>query len=851
MIALKILLALFLCVATATGQVQIYTVMDLSGGLVNSVANSLMQDNQFTIFDNLEYDAFGNLKRRNGMTIHYVDTTGDSANAMVGIVPFFAGYGKKMLTIRHKSLQYGDLRDSVYVVTLCDDAEEICTTTAYVGLFPGRRDATHPYNIDYATLTGDKFALASTQSELLLYNSDSNWVYPSRPLGPGQIKVVPINGAGTISGSVRYKYAYVNTSNDTSNFSMPSWSVGCNYSKNFLFNFAPVTDSTDVDLILLYRDDGLAGTYLALDSFATTQTDPGTYTDNVAFGSLDQADTATYEWGFGVRNRLSVINSPGSPGVRIKDTVTTDGSGIRHSGRVVGSGCSDTLLVGYSIVYVDVNGVFSYASPPTWAITTTASTNGTLFGFAVNESEAIIENILTPVDGGIVGVWLLRAHSFPLDTCNVIIEAMGPGVIPRYGVGNWIFWDSLDVGVDVAVDSISIINVVTKEFYCVGDSLHNDPFGIRGTDSLWVRDSTFPTYTGYKFYGEGLVYGDLPEDPCYTESTITFQPSAVVAHGSRLYAIGDQKSISSLRWSDFGRPYNWPPNKEIAFSTAAGDWLVALLSIDSDQLMIFRQNSILQLSGLSYFQYRITELIAQVGVSAPRSLAYGANETFFAHTTGVYDVKRFQTPDDRPVSWVIKNTVDSVGDKMPRTWGGIFQGEYWWSVAITSEINEKSYVYGDFPAPHWRCYTFGLQDATLFDYDTTELDYRTDQWILLRENDSLYRWNYTTTDSDGTVPFVGKLKTKAFLEGPGKKKILWLEIVANGSCDSLGLTFYDNEGSEAIETKRVAVDFDDDRTRIKVDHIMRDFAFKIEDDSLGDYTLTGFRFAWIPWEDGQ
>ena len=43
----------------AIGQVQIYSVMDLSGGLVNSIANSLMKDNQFTILDNLKYDEFG------------------------------------------------------------------------------------------------------------------------------------------------------------------------------------------------------------------------------------------------------------------------------------------------------------------------------------------------------------------------------------------------------------------------------------------------------------------------------------------------------------------------------------------------------------------------------------------------------------------------------------------------------------------------------------------------------------------------------------------------------------------------------------------------------------------------
>ncbi|GAH13887.1 unnamed protein product, partial [marine sediment metagenome] len=132
-------------------------------------------------------------------------------------------------------------------------------------------------------------------------------------------------------------------------------------------------------------------------------------------------------------------------------------------------------------------------------------------------------------------------------------------------------------------------------------------------------------------------------------------------------------------------------------------------------------------------------------------------------------------------------------------------------------------------------------------------DYRSGRYILLGSNDTLYRWGYTDTlDDDAGVAFQATMKTKAFLEGAGRKKILWFEIVGSGTMDTAFLTFYDNEGEDSVRVDTLVPNFSDELVDgVGLDLVVDNFAVRIQDNFSGDYKIKGIRFEWIPWDEGK
>ncbi len=151
-------------------------VNNFNGGLVNSLDNALMRDNQLSIFVNYDLDKNGDLVRRNGRTLHYIDP--HSGHPMIALFPFYRGNSKSLLTIRKLDAYYGDDRDSLYVLTICDDAEETCTTVVYSSYMPFDRFVPARFNVTRTTMN-QGLVIAATQSEAIVF--DSLRAIPFRP----------------------------------------------------------------------------------------------------------------------------------------------------------------------------------------------------------------------------------------------------------------------------------------------------------------------------------------------------------------------------------------------------------------------------------------------------------------------------------------------------------------------------------------------------------------------------------------------------------------------------------------------------------------------------------------------
>jgi hypothetical protein len=850
-------------------EIQELEVNDFSGGMVNSISNDLMQPNQALVFENFIVDDFGDIERRPGMPLFYPDAfTGGEYG---GLFAYHSGLQSKMFSIRSLGLNYyGDDRDSLWSLTICNDAQSVCTALVYDGLFPGRYNPRIPYNIS-ANHVYENLLVASSNSELLMYNFDSGWVYPVRPVGPGQINAVPIIGNGPLDGTYTYKcLAWDNVNDSASNLSAPSWPVKVYMGKMVLYNIGPVWDDNVATKIYLYRrkDDGK---YLLLDSLAADDTGPITYVDSIA--TLAAADTTDYPWGFGAPIKENTMVPPGAIDVVSIDTCTTVLYGVGYWGFMnenCGSQCSDTQFVGYSIVFKDINGTISYMAPPVWVIVDTLVDSADQYEYTYKVS---LGDIPVPQDDGIVKKYLLRAYSKPFSGLTLLEAPFGPECYAncddfrsRPVIGGWSVLDSLEPDVTTYVDSLPPDTMLhwlygaanydtswstTNGFLCEPpDSQYWNwvdlgGFGYgTGQDSGWL----YTVIVGGSPHNEDSVVV-IPEESCTpSDSAISFRPSAITTHGTRVFAIGDNVNFSYLYYSDFGRPFNWPYDKFINIPGRQGDWLNNLRSMTTNALALFRQSSIDYLSGLSFYQYSIENVYEGSGAAAPQSLSSTRAGLYFLHYSGAYKFGQ-----KNPISLPIENSIDSAKGNIITSFGAALFNEYWCSIPVDDSFPIQTYIYSETP-PHWKCFPFGVYAAVRYDNDTTSQDFGNEKWIICRDNDSLYLWDETASDSlDDTVRVRAVYQSKYFLDkGEAREKIFYLDLKGTGSADSLIITILDLYGQRTAFCDTMSVDFtQNEKQRIAVNEIITNASVKITDIGYGDYTLSGYVLGFVPWDIGR
>lgn len=793
-----------------SAEVQELAVRDFRGGLVNSVANSVMQDNQAYVLENFDINKWGELTPRPGLKLVSGDTVKYDIQALIPL--FGVQNRKKLLEVRTQKNSQGNDTASQWidVLTICDQGTGVCTTITYNGLYDLSRTPASYYNVDYSTLSSNVI-LSQTQSELLIFNDSASYAYPARPLGPGQPKAIAMDGGGSVSGSFSYKYLYLNKDVpiDTSNLSAPSWEVTVRNGKVLITNLWADAEGT-ADTIWLYRSSN-GGPYQRVARFPVSQT---FFVDTIA--TTNAGDTLAYPWGprrrcesdgatpcSGFQEKLA----PGSVYVTSVDTCTTAyfGVGDRDTSSVmVQSGCT---YLQWAVVFEDINGHKSYMSPAAC----------TKIGTFPNWKYKASLTLPVPKDSGIVKKYLIRMTAgYPSPN--------------NYWWSNWYKVAELSPGQTTFVDSVDqfVIRAAPYGEYC-------ENFYSETQVALYWGGST----TIYQTVKVDTIRGDLPETDCYDDdSTITFKPSSAVSHGSRVYAVGDFRNPHRIYYSKFGYPTVWPVDKFLVIPSDDGDWPVKLLSYGNDALLIFRQNSIAELSGLSFYQYQVRPVAAGIGLTAPRSLSYSSFGTFFAHTSGIYQYPNLSSPLTIPVdsSFDSMNVVGSIGK--------IVNGEYWFSDGT------KTLIYSQNPAPHWKCYSFGVSDAVPFDVDTTSVDYQGEKWLIVGPNDSLYGWLYDTTSTDAGANVSCKYRSKFFFDNNQREKIAYIDLFGSGVADTFTINIW-ADSTTIRKTVKVLPNFQDQKgDRVIINEICEQAAIEIITRKR-PFTLEGYNIGWIPWDGGK
>ena len=839
------LLVILLSVVMSAQEIQIKKVMDFSGGLINSISNAAMRDNMAVVLENYDIDPFGNLKRRHALTPYAINTGIDHVYA---IIPRISPNGKQLWILAK--------RDAAIFSELigCDNAALDCDSTWITGLYQPSSDWVVPYNYDVVDYLGQLY-VASTNSELMVYR-DSIF-YPARPRAPGQANVsIKNTGTGQVKGTFRYKYNFHDSTGGgaggPSNLSPPTWPVTVNYGNVRIWDMLP-GGPDNVDAINIYREKDFSGNYehlVTLDSGTTS------YLDNTA--ATTPADTFDYPWGdehhCSASDDHTNINC-GSDGCGAAEHKVSPPGAMAvtiGSGHGTGHGAPDVLhedstkcwLMAYSIVFVDSAGRHSYMSTP--AVVKGGCEEGD------TNTSGILTDIPVPHDSGIVKKLLLRMH------CDD--QHFGHEDRDSNWVNIYFIVDTLDPDVASYTDSIGYSVIRERDPYlnvCVGRQV------VSVADSIAEAD-TLDRWIAYDSIGE------LPELGCYDDSIIPFQPMSIALHGRRLYGIGDASNPDFLWYSLFHRLTTWPHAQHISVPSRGSDWFVGLLSV-GDLLILFRQNSIVQLQGHSFYQYSFDELIENVGLTAPRSLARVGNTVYFYHSTGVYTMSAFGGVPSKPLSFSIKKSLDSFMVNQQRAVGASIAGDYWLSVDYASG-NQTTYIYSETPTPHWKAYGFGLHAVVQHDPDTIYANFNPNKWLIAlvkglcgaTDNTVLYQWrldelsgfqNRDTIDicyqTDSVyVPIIGTYQSKRFFEGRERERVYWLDIIGEGDADTITFTFLD-EGV-AFDTVKYLPDFTDGiRDRIVVDHIVTDFAVRWQDSGYGQYTIKGYEIGWIPWDRGR
>ena len=824
--------------------IQIKSVRDFSGGLVNSLSNPLMKDNQSLVLENYDVTDIGGLKRRPGMSLFYEDAyTGTNTDY---VIPFHNPDYKQLLTVRQQINGYFDLDTAeawVQQITLCNAALEVCTTSVFAGYLSVSRNYNEPSNLDKATMNNE-LIIGGSKSEMVIWDGEE--VSPVRPLSPGEPRIAILDGGGNVQGRFEWGYSYFDIGVDTSAVSPASIQIEVTSGKVLIYDLIAPTDAA-VDSIFIYRR--IPTPFASWHKIAEIDEDQNYYLDNTSNNDVvDVLDSVV--WSFRQECEddasndcassadLTAIIPPGgwdfSVGVRAEPD-----SGINNYPCQINGNCNE---LAYQMIYLDSATGRRSLSSPTICVEV-ADTYGA--------KEVDFTNLPTP------------SASQPNINKKILIR----------NEATYFFTQAARYDSD---------NDTTTCASFQFDSLY-----AQGYDYWFILDTLDAATTTYTDSLNGVTLSVLAKEYNEDDSLLTFRPVSFAIHNSRLYAVGDPANPNTVYYSAFGRPSTWPFDKFLNIPSQQGDWFVRVIEVGG-RLVLFRQNSISQLTGTSFYQFTVDELSNNVGLAAPKTLAYSGENVFFSHSTGVYILGKFGGVSNVPISTPISNTVDSVGINIQRAVGKNIGREYWYSILIDSdssywmadtaaindssdctsglgancdsitfnENNDKTYIYSETPLPHWKCYDFGINDATLFDDDTTITDFRTQRWIIAKDNDSLYRWNYSDTDTlDDTTHVIATYQSKYFFDDNIREKILYLDIYGDGTSDSLLVTFYDKkDGAKAgtvVKIDTLYTDFTNGlKDRIYLDNLVTRLSIKIQDFGEGNYTITGYDIGYIPWDEG-
>jgi len=346
----------------------------------------------------------------------------------------------------------------------------------------------------------------------------------------------------------------------------------------------------------------------------------------------------------------------------------------------------------------------------------------------------------------------------------------------------------------------------------------------------------------------------------YDDSVWVFDPSIIEHHADRMWGAGNLEYPDYLYYSASGAPTT--VQGFIRVASQQGDGITGLLSVadvdyyddalPADQMVVFKAASIWLLSGFTFTNYRLSQLMSGVGLVAPRGYCKTNLGVYFVGADGLYKIG-----EPKPLSLLIQATVDSAKTYISRSVLKAVGDEVWWAIPVADSVPDRTLVWSTTPKPHWESHDFAMRDV--IPYDTTQdwTAHTTDRSLILTEGDSIFRWNYSETDSlDGVDTILAVYQSKYHFEGGGREQIFWVDIAGTGTVDSLKLIFYRNYGENKpgvpFDSVIMVPDFSDHKLdRAIVGAICENFSVRIEDFGMGNYTLKGYTIGWEPWDGGK
>lgn len=817
-------------------------IWNLSQGLVKAAAPALVGEGQAIELRDFSFTTQGALSPRWGYSYLAYSTDSLPLNDIWGLFPYNIRGHKRLLALRETDYPAGTgaSRPTTWLSIVASGVSDTVKSRYFYN--PNRFKGI-PITGGFSSHYLENLLIGGANSELKIY--DGTKVFDARPRGPGQLEAIPIDSGGNVNGTFIYKYTYYDElTSQHSNMSLPSFPVTVVSGKVILRDFAPPLVGTDTSYrMFIYRNCVSDTNQWKL--LVQIDYDDTVYVDNTSY-TAPSSNAFDYPWGpwstcySKGSNCNPEIDSSFAP-VYLWPPGAPRCSLLAHTN--LGVADLDATIIKcqsleYSIVYIDSSGRHSYPSPtfcqritPQSPAEELDSLKAKLTQIAVPDSpHCIVKKLLLRRQGDdYLGIDSLPTTPEDYDGFYVI--------------------DTLLPDVTTYTDTNRIDSVVAnKPLFCIGGG-----------------SSRLPWWSGVSSSG-----GYTPElYDCKDDSVISFQPTDLILHDRRMFAIGNPNGLNRAYYSKFGHPTNWASNNYIEMPSYQGDWFVRLYEL-GENLVLFRQNSIVLLSGLTFYQFQTIDAKSKVGATAPQSVAGDESHVYFLHESGVYEMVVGQVPTK--ISWPIQTYLDSLNlDQLRGCVGAMVNGEYWLSHPSPEAVayeNNRTLVYN--PALQvWRIYSFGFQAMVNTNLDATDQDFDPSTYIFAR-NDSLFYLSDTLTE-DLANKVTATFQTKILFAEPGRVKVNYIDFDGIGQMDSLLVFTYENSlnrirrggwTSAVVDTVRIKPGPDwvaagsEDQVRVRIDRLAKDFSFKILCFTHGHgpglyYQLHGITVDYTPWDEGR
>lgn len=805
-------------------EVQELQVFDMSGGLVNLLANGVQNQNQSIALENYDLLPWGGLKRRSGFrSMSQVNSSVQRTSSL------FTHYGlsgpELFLSKADTTWNANDsINERIETLVRCNDVT--CTTHVAWGFFQRGVGNSLPYNASQSTWAGET-VFSISNSEPVRYDGEA--VRPLRPLVPFQPQVFPVDSSGNLNGVYAWKYCFVQdgaaSELDTSMLSGASPDVEIHDGYAALMLEGPF-DRPHQDTALVWRRKNDTGLYYLVGKLRVAGADTVWFIDNQSDASLTRRSGALYlpqnplwynndpsELSPYVHGQFDYIAGPGQMRV---DVQSNAGAGLLHN--LVADPAHDPnyFRVYYSIAFVDSSGRYAQLTPA----------GGDIWNIPINTgntaywTKAEITEI--PANKKTVNSTHYRYKYKYRILLRAILHVSGADLVAGADAltRRWFIVDTLPD----SARSWRDVRMIPPD--SADERLFSTDFLVLENGDGTVDDGLGTEYAGWF----------QPEEIAVDPNCLPFRPTDVAFQGSRYFAIGNPYNRNSFVYSDFGSSTVWPRDKVIAFPSQAGDWPVRLAPT-ADAMLIFRQNSIYAVTGMSFFNFTLSEIISGVGVSAPYSLGSSRGQLYFAHTTGIYQfggqggLSAISTP--------IQASYDSVSN-LSGAWGGVIGTDYWFC------SSGKTYIYSQTPSPHWKAYSRTITDMIQFK-ETNSPDYTSDRFVVLTPSDSCFLWGVADS-MDGPNRILAKYRSPFFFDNSEREKICYVDLYGDGDADSVTISVFD-QLSSPIKTVTFKPDFTDkNRDRVIIDEICERASIQITDNGRGNYSIRGYTVGWLPWD---